>query len=107
MRGKFSSACGHTATGLEPNSTSGMAMTLSQTILASETPQPLLPLWSCHPGPSTTLSQIKFAQDQDHLQHEAPKATLSTNQLQNSSAQEERDPWSDNTGTYRNRSSLN
>lgn len=56
MREEFSSACGHTATGLESNSTSGMAMPLLQTILASETPQPLLPLWSCHPGPSTTLS---------------------------------------------------
>lgn len=56
MREKFSSACGHTATGLEHNSTSGMAMPLSQTILTSETPQPLLPLWSCHLGPSTTLS---------------------------------------------------
>ena len=44
MREKFPSACGHTPIGLELNSTSGRAMPLPQTILTSETPQPLLPL---------------------------------------------------------------
>lgn len=85
-------------------------MPLPQTMLVSEMPQSLLPCLSYLPGPGTTLSLklslLSTEHQDDLLTIEGTQSALRVHQLPDSRAQYEREPWSDNKGTYQNRSGL-